>query len=183
MSESTAAREAFTIANEIKASMNDLLEALYKLGEDKSYTTIQRHMIIKQVCNFFSGEAKELEEYADTYLEEKVEHVTKATDIDGFHIHAIDDDGGESDDVLYISGMTYNYIESRSVEILNKDTKSWGQLLNLMVEVGLAGAVQQRLTLSKLDNEDTLKKLQGLVNVKTEGKWAIKAPPKTKAKR
>lgn len=182
MKKQSAARTAFTIANEIKASLADLLTALDQLADDDSYTAVQRHMIMSQVCAFFSLEAKQVDKFAEDFLETYVEHCT-AKEVPSFTIRAYDDEGGDSSLELLITGKTYHYGPTRSAEVLNKDTKSWGILLNRLVEVGMADAVQQRITLSKVDDNAKLEKLCGLVGIKITDKWMITEPKKTGKKR
>lgn len=174
----SAARTAFTIASEIKALMADLQSALDKVAAEEEYSAIQRHMIMSQVCDFFSGDMKGLEAYVDAYLEEKVDRC-KQTAVPGFTIRSYNVNGGDGADSLYIVGMTYEWKAQRSVDILNKDTKSWGTLIKLMVDVGLHEAIQKRLTLSIIDDDRKLEKLHGLVAIKETWKWSIAAPRKT----
>ena len=170
-----SAEEAFQIVKEIDALYIDLLAALEKLGKDESISTRARHLCIKQICGYNDEYRKRVEAYADDYLENKVEKVAKER-VPGFTL-------GESErDALCVAGMEYNYRPVHKVEILNKDDRSWNQLLKLLVDAGFGHAVQKRLNVKVfLENEEAMKAAQGLLGFSTDGAWSITKPkePKT----
>lgn len=170
---SKAAHEAFTAARQIKALMEDMMSALKALGTDESMPTQQRHLIIKQVCCMFSSEYSVIEDYAKEYLDNEVTPCKK-TAIEGFMLR-----DEETNDTLFVAGMMYESRETKKVDILNKDSASWGQLMKLLIDNNLADAVQQRLTVSKFDGVD-LKKFNGLLNISTGSQWSITKPPAPK---
>lgn len=171
---SKAAHEAFTVAKQIRALMVDMMTSLDALGKDESMPTQQRHLILKQVCLVFSDEYKTIEDYAKDFLDNKVESCNK-TNVEGFTLR--DED---SNDTLHVAGMVYEDRPTKKVEILNKDPKTWGQLLIMLSEANMADAVQQRLTVSKFDGMD-LSKFHGLLSIKTDHQWSITKPPATKS--
>ena len=166
---SEAAHEAFTAAKQIQALMVDLMTSLEALGNDTSMPTQQRHLIIKQVCCMFSAEYGVIEGYAKEYLDNNVEPC-KLKAVEGFLLR-----DEESNDTLFVAGMMYESKPTKKIEILNKDTNSWGQLMKLLVDNNLADAVQQRLTVSKFDGVD-LSKFGGMLNIKDDSQWSITKP-------
>lgn len=168
-----SAHELFTAAKQIRALMADMLTGLDTLAADESITTQQRHLIMKQVCNFFSSENSAIEDYAAEYLNTKVESC-RTTSVPGMTLH--DED---SLDVLHIAGMVYDHKPNKKVDILNKDKASWGELLKLLVANNMADAVQQRLTPSKFEGVD-LSKFEGMLNIKTDHTWSITKPAANK---
>lgn len=170
---SKAAHEAFSAARQIRALMADMITSLTELGNDESMSTQQRHLILKQVCNMFSSEYKEIEEFAKEYLDNRVEPC-KLTAVPGFML--CDED---THDTLCVAGMMYESKPTKKVEILNKDTHSWGELMKLLVDNNMADAVQQRLTVSKFDGVD-LNKFNGLLNISNGAQWSITKPTAAK---
>lgn len=176
-----AAREAFTLAKGILADMEDLMTKLGQLAQEESLTTMERHMVMDQIVSLFEAPAKALKEYPDRYLESDVQHCI-LTRCKGLKITSYDEDGNDGPDELYVAGMNYEWKRTRKVEILNKDAKSWVTLINLLIGLGKATAIQQRLTLSMIDDEETLKALGGLVNVLDDGRWSVTKPTEPKNK-
>lgn len=170
---SKAAHEAFTAARHIQALMVDLMTSLDELGNDESMPTQQRHLIIKQVCCMFTSESNIIENYAKDYLDNRVESCSK-TAVEGFMLR--DED---TNDTLCVAGMMYEHRETKKIEILNKDTKSWGELLVMLTKEGMADAVQQRLTVSKFDGVD-LTKFLGMLNISNDRQWSITKPAQAK---
>lgn len=170
---SKAAHEAFTAARQIQALMVDLMTSLDALGNDESMPTQQRHLIIKQVCCLFTSEYNTIDNYAKEYLDNRVESCPK-TSVEGFMLR--DED---TNDTLCVAGMVYEHRKIKKVEILNKDTNSWGQLLKMLVDNNMADAVQQRLTVSKFDGVD-LNIFQGMLNINDDAQWSITKPAAAK---
>lgn len=166
---SKAAHEAFTAARQIQALMVDMMTALEALGNDTSMPTQQRHLIIKQVCCLFSTEYNVIEGYAKEYLENNVEPC-KLKAVEGFTLR-----DEETNDTLCVAGMMYESRPTKKVEIMNKDTNSWGQLMKMLVDNNLADAVQQRLTVSKFEGVD-LSKFGGMLNISSGAQWSITKP-------
>lgn len=169
-----SAEEAFRIVKEIDALYVDLLTELEKLGKEESITTRARHLAIKQICDYNNEYRKQVEKYADEFLEEKVEKIAKER-VHGFTL------GEGSNETLCVAGMEYSYKPVHKVEILNKDDASWNTLLKLLVEAGFGHAVQKRLTAKVfLENEKAMEAAQGLLAYSTDGNWSITKPKEPK---
>lgn len=171
MTKSTAATEAFALAKEIRILMGELLEKLNEVGKDDSLSTQQRHLVMKQVCDYASDRNSVVEGYAKNYLDNNVEKVANLR-VEGVDL------GDE-----YVAGMVYNYKPTHKVEILNGDDASWGQLIVALVNAGYASAIQKRLTPSHFvgeRGEAALHAAAGMIACSTDGSWSITKPKPTK---
>lgn len=176
------AREAFTAARQIAALLEDLHTAMKALAKDSSIPDIQRHLIMQQMVDLIKTPMKKVEEMPSTFLEHDVQHCIR-TRVEGMSIRAFeDDDGIEGRLDVFIAGMVYEHKKTKKVEILNKDKASWTKLLQRFIDLDMADAVQQRLTLSKIDSEATLEALDGLVGIVEDGRWSITKPQEAKKK-
>ena len=172
-----AAERAFARAKEIRALMGEMLEDLEELSKDESVPAPQRHLILKQVCDYFSDRNKEIEDLAKNFLDEKVK-IAAYDKVQGLTL-------GEGHDVLCISGMVYGVKPSHKIEILNKDDgKAWNALVLALAKAGRADVIQKRLTVSHFvgpKGKELLAICAGLIECSTEESWSITKPkePKT----
>lgn len=170
-----SAENAFRLAKEIRCLMGELLEELNALGKVESIPTQQRHLIMKQVCSYFSDRNQIVEDYAKNFLDNNVEPAAKMK-VPGLTL-------GEEGESLCVAGLEYNYAPTHKVEILNKDdNNAWTKLVIALANAGYAHVIQKRLTASHfLKDEKLLEVCMGLVGTSTEGSWSITKPrePKT----
>lgn len=172
-----AAERALSRAKEIRALMGDMLEDLKELRKDESVPAPQRHLIMKQVCSYFSDRNSEITKLADQFLEEEVE-IQTYDKIPGITLEAED---GSS---MYVAGMVYGVKPSHKVEIVNKeDDAAWNALVMALAKAGMAKVIQKRLTASFFLGAEGHKLLEicaGLVNCTTEETWSITKPKEPK---
>jgi hypothetical protein len=171
---SEAAAKAFATAKEIRILLGELIEQLNELGADESLTTQQRHMTIRQICDYTAERNGVIENYAKNYLDTHVEKCSKM-EVPGVSL---------GDGVHYVAGMVYAYRPVHKVEILNKDDRSWEQLLTALIQAGGAAAIQKRLTPSYfvgVGGERLLEAVGGMIGCSTDGQWSITKPKPQKS--